>query len=74
MWLISSIKRKCYNYYFKKQEEKMKQIIVLAAFIALGIFISSIVIGFEGDVKTIGDKTNSAMNKLVTNMDKSFGE
>ena len=52
----------------------MKQIIVLAAFIALGIFISSIVIGFEGDVKTIGDKTNSAMKKLVTNMDKSFGE
>ena len=52
----------------------MKQIIVLAAFIALGIFISSIVIGFGGDVKTMGDKTNSAMNKLVTNMDKSFGE
>ncbi len=52
----------------------MKQIIVLAAFIALGIFISGIVIGFEGDVKTIGDKTNSAMHKLVTNMDKSVGQ
>lgn len=52
----------------------MKQIIVLAAFIALGIFISSVVIGFQDDVKTIGDKTNTAMGKLAANMEESFNK
>lgn len=50
----------------------MKQIIVLAAFIALGIFISSVVIGFEGDVDVIGQKTKTAMTNLENNMDASF--
>lgn len=46
----------------------MKQIIVLAAFIALGIFISSIVIGFEDDVKGLGTKTSQAITDISNTM------
>ena len=47
----------------------MKQIIVLASFIALGIFIATIVMGFEDDVKTMGDGTEQALKTIVVNMD-----
>lgn len=46
----------------------MKQIIVLAAFIALGIFISSVVMGFKSDVKGIGDDTSKAIENISSSM------
>lgn len=52
----------------------MKQIIVLASFIALGIFIAGIVIGFEGDVENIGNKTSGALKGLTTNMESSWSK
>lgn len=52
----------------------MKQIIVLASFIALGIFIAGIVIGFEKDVESIGSKTSGALKSLSQNMESSWGK
>ncbi len=46
----------------------MKQIIVLASFIALGIFISGIVLGFRDDISVLGTKTTSSINKIVDEM------
>ena len=46
----------------------MKQIIVLASFIALGIFIASIVMGFKTDVKNMGDNTSEALNSITNSM------
>ncbi len=46
----------------------MKQIIVLAAFIALGIFISGVVMGFKDDVSGIEDKTSKAISNISTTM------
>ncbi|WP_164914399.1 hypothetical protein [Aminipila luticellarii] len=46
----------------------MKQIIVLAAFIALGIFIAGIVMGFQDDVEGIGEKTSKAITNISNNM------
>lgn len=46
----------------------MKQIIVLAAFIALGIFIAGIVMGFQEDVDGIGKKTSQAITNISNSM------
>ncbi|MFV0516295.1 MAG: hypothetical protein ACK5MV_02755 [Aminipila sp.] len=46
----------------------MKQIIVLAAFIALGIFISGIVLGFKNDVDSLGNKTSKAITEISNSM------
>ncbi|QIB69934.1 hypothetical protein Ami103574_11645 [Aminipila butyrica] len=46
----------------------MKQIIVLAAFIALGIFIAGIVMGFQKDVEGIGSKTSKAITEISNSM------
>ncbi len=43
----------------------MKQIIVLASFIALGIFISGIVLGFKSDVEGLGNKTSTSIDTIV---------
>lgn len=53
----------------------MKQIIVLAAFIALGIFISGIVLGFKDDVDGIGKNTSKALTDISNSMTTaSFAE
>lgn len=49
----------------------MKQIIVLAAFIALGIFISSIVMGFKSDVQGIKDDTTQSITKISNTLTAS---
>ncbi len=46
----------------------MKQIIVLASMIALGLFISSVVLGFEDDVEAVGDSAGTAIVKLTENL------
>lgn len=46
----------------------MKQIIVLAAFIALGIFIAGVVMGFQKDVDGIGKKTSQAITNISNSM------
>ncbi len=46
----------------------MKQIIVLAAFIGLGIFISSVVLGFETDVEKLRTNTEKAITKVADNI------
>ncbi|WP_312354554.1 hypothetical protein [Aminipila sp.] len=46
----------------------MKQIIVLAAFIALGIFIAGIVMGFQEDVDAMGKKSSQAITKITNSM------
>lgn len=46
----------------------MKQIIVLAAFIALGIFIAGIVLGFKDDVKGMGEKSSKAITNISNSM------
>lgn len=46
----------------------MKQIIVLASFIALGIFIAGIVMGFQDDVDTMGKNTTKALNQITSTM------
>ena len=42
----------------------MKQIIVLAAFIGLGIFISSVVFGFTSDVEKLQKSAEGAVNQV----------
>ncbi|GEM_PF-2269569 len=51
--------------------EGMKQIIVLAAFIALGIFIAGIVMGFQEDVDAMGKKSSQAITKITNSMNVS---
>ena len=46
----------------------MKQIIVLASFIALGIFIAGIVLGFEGQVENMNEGTTTALTSITTQM------
>lgn len=46
----------------------MKQIIVLAAFIVLGIFIAGVVMGFKEDVNGIGQKTTKAITNISNSM------
>ena len=46
----------------------MKQIIVLASFIALGIFIASIIMGFKDDVKNMGDSTSEALSSITNSI------
>ena len=44
----------------------MKQIIVLASFIALGIFIAGIVMGFKDDVDDMGKNTTTALKGITS--------
>lgn len=66
MLVILLVRKKfCKQSYRRKS---MKQIIVLAAFIALGLCISGIVLGFEDNVDTIGTKTESAITSVSNNI------
>lgn len=47
----------------------MKQIIVLASFIALGIFIAGIVMGFKDDVDDMGKNTTTALKSITSTME-----
>ncbi|MFW5678003.1 MAG: hypothetical protein ACI4LO_00960 [Anaerovoracaceae bacterium] len=46
----------------------MKQIIVLAAFIALGIFIAGTVMDFKTDVESMSSSASSALTSITNSM------
>lgn len=46
----------------------MKQIIVLASFIALGIFIAGTVMDFKDDVESMSSNTSSALISITNSM------
>ena len=51
----------------------MKQIIVLAAFIGLGIFISSVVFGFTSDVEKLQKSAEGAVNQVSQQVSEYVG-